>query len=413
VGRPSPVKKAFFLALLLGGCWLVIELGLWVLAPVPAPHALAPGHPDVRGHNRFITFENPHGVCFTGVADPARTPGIEGPITVTFNDFGFRSPRLRSVEKPAGVVRVFCVGGSTTIGLVLDDRDAWPEQLQVLLERQYPHVEFDVVNAGVNAGTTRHDLNLISQRVLAFEPDVLVLMQGINDWCLPKEPDYSPIRMGRASYRSREYDYLRRKLKWLGVKEILSTSQLFRRIVYAKRGLGLGRIDREEWDVSGRVLDRLRADHARRRLEAMPARLMAPKPEFTLNLRTISGMCRAHGVRLVLVTQPVMWQPNMPDRLRRLCWMGFSGDVAYEPGDLAQMMENYNRAVLTLGRQESVPVVDAARHLPRDDTVFYDDCHFNVSGAAKLAGRIMETLIAGDVLREPTAEALAARSKDG
>lgn len=395
--RVSRGHRFIFLGVVVLVCSALSEAGLWIFAPVPPPYALAPNHPDVRGHNRYIASESPRNAVFAGVADPSRTPGIAGPVTVSYNEFGFRSSRLTTIEKPAGVTRIFCVGGSTTACLLLDDQDTWPEQLQRLLQARYPEATIDVVNAGVNASTTRNDINLIAQRVLAFEPDIIVMLAGFNDARIAQQPDYSPIRMEKASYRSDRYMYLYRKLKWMGIKELLSTSQCFRRLVYAKRQVGLDSFDQDESDVSGRALIYLRDRHARRHPGAMPASIMSPKPEYIQNLQTILGMCQVHDIDLILVTQPVIWQEDMPQNLKDLCWMGFSGSVAYEPGDLAEMMNRYNQAMLDFGEMAGIPLVDAGGRLPKDTTVLYDDCHFNVSGAGKLAGLVAEAIALQDI----------------
>src|SRR4051794_31966280 len=52
------------------------------------------------------------------------------PNRVTINEFGFRGPTPRIIEKPPGVIRVVAQGGSTTEDVFVDDGRTWPEQLQ-------------------------------------------------------------------------------------------------------------------------------------------------------------------------------------------------------------------------------------------------------------------------------------------
>ncbi len=403
--RLSRGRKLLFLIIVFAVIWAAVEAVLWLFLPVPPPYAMSPDHPDVRGCNRYVAAEYPPNKSFTGVANPKITPGIEGKVTVSFDRFGFRSPRLISLDKPAGVTRVFCVGGSTTACLNLDDADTWPEQLQARLSAEWPQAAFDVVNCGMNAENTRGHINVIAQRVLPLHPDVIVLHPGINDWAVSKASDYSPVRMEKSSYRSDRYEYLARKLRWMGVKELLSESQVFRRLVWAKRQMNGNVGDDDDWDIGGRALIRLRRENAQRHVEPMPAELIEPRPELVENLRSILGLCRAHGVQLVLLTQPVLWQNDMPPRLHALCWMGFHGDVVYEPGDLARMMNAYNDAMRRFAREENMPLVDLASELPRDETVFFDDCHYNIAGARRVADLIFARFSAMDL--PSTSEPLA------
>ena len=65
------------------------------------------------------------------------------------------------------------VGGSTTECLYLDDQDTWPEVLQQKLAPGRPGL--DVVNAGHAGDSTREHIALLAQRIVPFEPDVVVL----------------------------------------------------------------------------------------------------------------------------------------------------------------------------------------------------------------------------------------------
>jgi lysophospholipase L1-like esterase len=397
-------RKLLYTAAILVPTLLLADFALWIFAPVPSPYLVDPASDEVRGKNRFVTYENPRSVTYTDVASAKITPGIDGKIRCSFNAFGFRSPRLKTLEKPAGTVRIFCVGGSTTLCTGLDDSDAWPERLQRELTDAYPNTDFDVVNCGINGESTRGHLNLIAQRVVRFEPDLVVLMLGINDTTYAKFPDYSPIRFDEFSYRTHEFRYLHEKLRWRGLKELACSSQIFRRMVFAKRRASpLAHPD--EWDQAGRALGGRRATHARRTIAPLPAELMYPKAEYATNVRSIVGMCRAQGIKVLLVNQPVMWQADMPERLRSLSWMGFRGDVAFDPGDLAKMMGHYNDALADVATDLDLPLTDVAAVVPRDDSAFYDDCHFNVKGSEIVAREIARTITQEGVL-----EAIVRRS---
>ncbi len=82
------------------------------------------------------------------------------------------------LDKPAGVVRVACVGGSTTAS-------GYPALLERRLEaEQGEHPRFEVLNFGVHGWTTLHSLvNLVVWGV-DYQPDYVVVHHAHNDMVL-------------------------------------------------------------------------------------------------------------------------------------------------------------------------------------------------------------------------------------
>jgi lysophospholipase L1-like esterase len=108
-------------------------------------------------------------------------PGARNPyrdVTEFMNKSGLRGPDF-SPRKPPGVVRIVCLGDSTTYGFTLRE-ESYPDLLRARLNRHQPP-RYEVINAGM-PGT-----NLYQQR-LFFESafsgagvDVLIVMSGPNN----------------------------------------------------------------------------------------------------------------------------------------------------------------------------------------------------------------------------------------
>ena len=60
-------------------------------------------------------------------------------------------------------------------------RRAWPEMLGVALQRVYPQAKLEMINAGVSGGNTASGLARMAKDVLAHQPDLVVIMFGMND----------------------------------------------------------------------------------------------------------------------------------------------------------------------------------------------------------------------------------------
>ncbi|MEC7724501.1 MAG: SGNH/GDSL hydrolase family protein, partial [Planctomycetota bacterium] len=95
------------------------------------------------------------------------------------NALGYRGEEI-AVEKPAGMTRIVCIGGSTTYGYGVDDfRFTVPGLLQYGLREAGKEVE--VVNAGCPGWSTFETLLNFESRVLDLSPDYVVFYHGIND----------------------------------------------------------------------------------------------------------------------------------------------------------------------------------------------------------------------------------------
>ncbi|MCP4609820.1 MAG: hypothetical protein GY845_14020 [Planctomycetes bacterium] len=356
---------------------LFCDIALWLIAPVKHPY------PD-NILNLYLNLSPK--VMATLEPDGKIMPGVSSPTRFTTNAFGFRSSRMQSIEKPVNVRRIFCIGGSTTECHYIDDQDVWTEQLnQILQTKMSPDLTVDVINAGVAGHSTREHLTILSQRIIPFEPDLVIVMAGINDLVLQMAPDYSPYREDQRSRYMHPVGWTP-KVKYL----ICSASQIMRRVVLAKRArirhdiLGNFTRDRE-----GKCHKWMRAWLAQRPIERLVDVGHLPRPEFEQNLRSLIGICRANEIPIILLTQPAMYRSDLNEYEKSLLWFA-PGNRHYSPSDMALLLNSYNECTRSVAKELGIPLVDLAAALPRNTSVFYDDCHFNVSGCAAVAKIITE-----------------------
>ena len=121
------------------------------------------GYTAVRGHpNEHRRLERP-----------------EFSVDVRLNALGFREPRLPST-KPPGTLRIVALGDSFTQGYGVEEQQAWPRRLEVLLNARdaRPH---EVINLGVPGANPRDYLSYLRDPGLAYQPDVVLVMVMVND----------------------------------------------------------------------------------------------------------------------------------------------------------------------------------------------------------------------------------------
>ena len=122
-------------------------------------------------------------------------------------------------------------------------------------------------------------------------------------------------------------------------------------------------------------------------------RYLAPAlGEFRANLERLAAIAEEQGVRLVLLTQPVLWGANLAPELDARCWYGWVGRPPWEGPEayvslaaMAEGMERYNAVLRAVAADRGLGLVDLAAELSGDPEVFYDDCHFTERGAQRVA----------------------------
>jgi len=95
------------------------------------------------------------------------------------NSLGFRGPEI--LKKKPGTVRIICLGGSTTYGLGLSYAKTYPKLLQDRLDQEAGKNRYEVINAGMSAYRLHHIAALYSREIARLEPDVVILMNVVNN----------------------------------------------------------------------------------------------------------------------------------------------------------------------------------------------------------------------------------------
>jgi hypothetical protein len=100
---------------------------------------------------------------------------------LNINSFGFRGGEFL-IEKPEETYRIFVVGGSTIFAArAPSDHHTIPGFLQSNLEEHFPNKDIEVINAGIAALTSTDELNLVQNKIIQLEPDLIIIYDGFND----------------------------------------------------------------------------------------------------------------------------------------------------------------------------------------------------------------------------------------
>jgi len=116
--------------------------------------------------------------------------------------------------------------------------------------------------------------------------------------------------------------------------------------------------------------------------------------EYRENLRTIARDGRALGVRVVFLTQPLLYEDT--DRWRVLDgtanWVG-DRRPRLSAATVWQLLDVFNEEVLAVCAEERAECFDLANAVPHSEAYFYDWCHFNEAGARLVGDTIAGFLV--------------------
>lgn len=347
---------------------VIADAVLWLFAPAPNPYArFEKLKPQV---NQYIRTEYPPNYSVTTRTE-AGLPGMKPENRFTTNNLGFRGQELQ-MPKPEGEVRVFLVGGSTAECFYLDDDDDLCATAERELNLGAPERrDIRLYNVGLSGTASDDHVAMVTQRLVHLEPDAILVFCGLNDLTRSiYNYDYLHYVEERPAYRKPWY------------KRMLFVSQIARRLYFLRR-----RIDPSDRDIlEERTLESNYAGKIglQRTIPVSEAEPRVDAPSYARNLATLVGVAEAHGFQLIFMTHPSTWNSQVDSEAKKWSWMRYRNGVLYSEEAMDAALEQLNDSMRRVAAAHRIPLFDVARTLPKSLDYFYDDCHFNVRGAAKV-----------------------------
>lgn len=284
--------------------------------------------------------------------------------------------------------RIVCLGGSTTYGHNLRPESAWPAVTERLLrERGY---DVEVINAGMPWYATAHSLANYVLHMRYYEPDVVVVMHGVNDLCrsFPKFGEPAP-ELDYGSYQGPLYLALggaRRESSTPGRRpQLIAGSALWTLVCAAtnfNRYYYSALRERRRHSPNPRKSDRKVNETGE--IDFTPADYPSIE-SFETHLNYLVEACRRDGRQVLLSTQAHVYGRDIPEGdsgprhlLRRSLFRVPGGVVS--PSSLGGAMRAIREAVFDIARQHGVPVADAEAAIDSRPQYFRDDFHLTVAG---------------------------------
>ncbi len=268
---------------------------------------------------------------------------------------------LKEIDKTVDC-KIFCLGGSTTQFLDSQGR-GWPDRLEKLLNDSLKKT-IGVWNQGRQWYTTLHSLINYETNLSSYHPDVLIVMHTIND--LLHNADFCYFSFGpfQEDYRH-FYGPLSRILK---NPTLLSTIRDFLKMLWYH--------------------------HPREIVEQTEFPGLVP---FKRNLNTLIDLAEKDGIRVILMTQPNLYKPDITEKEKQLLNMlnfeAIGPDKKWSYETALRGFEQYTQAIKDVAKERSVLLIDLEKAIPKTTEYFYDDVHYTDIAFDTVAETITENLI--------------------
>lgn len=334
--------------------FLVLEIILRVFDPFPT---------TVRG-DKIVLKNNDKKVL------KVNHPKLESEIVVTTNHLGFRGENYPA--DPQNRIKIFTVGGSTTLSLYNTEGKTWSDLLASNLKKINPKIWIN--NAGLSGHSTKGHLILLKDKLVELKPEYVIFLVGIND-------------VGRVIDEKEESTIE----KVLFKSEVISLAVNIIRNFQSKKlnlsyDLNWNPKTAPTLELSGMEISKSMMMHSKTYL-----------PYYRRRLEALIDFCKKNNIKPILMTQPLVYG----DQVDPTTGVNLGKFKVGEQNSLQiwLVLEMYNDITRVLARKERIPLVDLAQKMPKDTLYYYDYMHYTDQGAAKVASIVSEEL--ASVLTKP------------
>jgi tetratricopeptide (TPR) repeat protein len=246
--------------------------------------------------------------------------------------------------KPAGTFRIFCLGSSASAGWPHPGGEIYSAYLESALRLAYPDREIEVINVSAQAYAA-YRTRLILQEVVSFQPDLIVIYAGNNEFLEPR----------RYATGASWYDPLATLAGNSTLYELLRGSPLGARL-WPRNTLQpqvVGGVAFEQWSKIEQIPVVLRTD---------PAQFRKVAEHYEFSIASMLRSAKARGIPVILLTVPSNlrdWQPHVSLHAAgdRPAW-----DQRYAAGRAALLKGEAGAAVELLARAAALDEGHAATH---------------------------------------------------
>jgi GDSL-like Lipase/Acylhydrolase family len=339
-------------------------------------------------------------------------PGVKDEIIYERNRFGFRSVSMKTRQKPPGVFRIICLGGSTTDQPTQNTEDTWSAHLERALRPLFAShgMQVEVAAYGRGGECVLNRYSWTRKYLDEFHPDLVITLEGINDLSLLGGPGYV-FRSLEEQLRLRDKIVtFQAKMDENNPDADNSTMFKFRRFSQIARRLNvlLRRYELRKAVKSGDVFEwhskhmpQMQAWYRKLPYHPQVVRKNDPYDEFSAGIMALLSYMRDLDLPVVVLGQPVLWKETMTqEEIDRLWFYIYTprGPVRASPKWLESEMNRYNLVQEESAGLLGLSYLNLDTCVPKNLEYYFDDCHFTDIGC-KTVSDIIYPVVEEEILK--------------
>ncbi|OGW85953.1 MAG: hypothetical protein A3C35_07235 [Omnitrophica bacterium RIFCSPHIGHO2_02_FULL_46_11] len=304
---------------------------------------------------------------------------LKGDKQLNTNTAGFRGREITK-EKPKGVYRIFVMGGSAVFSGDQPYELTHCAILEKKLRERYPDKNIEVLNAGAHWYTTEHALIQYLFTIKDYQPDMIIMWNGINDFYRSFSPKQFAFGKFQSDY-SHFYGPISRMVFQYFKSRPLIEIHLFS-VTYLLRTFYT--------KVSANKL-------AIKRMKPVEISEFPSLKPFDRNTVSFVQNTTLNGVKLILATQPVLYREGLNQKELDSLWIFQT--MCNENGKYPSLksvtlgMNAFNQKTRSIAQTLNIPLIDLDAKMPKTAQYLLDDCHYTKEGNALIADELLNFLV--------------------
>ena len=266
------------------------------------------------------------------------------------------------------------LGGSTTECRFVEEENRFPYLTGVLLERKLG-IKINSYNAGRSGNHSLHSLDILLNKVLPLKPDIVIMMENINDLSiLLHEKSYWNKNKSRSVIFDVNDEIVSNFFKIMRDRWIPNFSAEMRNFDRSIRYL---------WKYDLKVND----EYATTRGNPIVVNKSGMVEQFEMNLQSLIYLCKARNIIPVIMTMSNRFKEK-PDKIVA----DAVKDTGVDYGKFKDIFDAFNESIRKKAKENNIMVIDLDKKIPQEKEFMYDVVHHNDNGSIKSAEVISEQL---------------------
>lgn len=301
-------------------------------------------------------------------------PALPNQWNLHSNSIGFRGPDWPI--NPSDHYKAFIVGGTQAFSISSGEEHLWSNLLYQQIKDTLPNIWLN--NAAVKSISSVGAKVLLEDHILDYNPEMVIFYLGYDDMLFMGSEEYG---FGTTTKQ---------------VKYILYQSKIFRLFMEVYRYYE-SRSYHDFHDMSIDFVAAGKYELGSDSLNILLSKHDTSIKKFKSRLEYFASTCSSQNIQPVFVTHPQMFGPYVDERLGidmsecKLEYMELGG-FQVSSDYYISLLEKYNEAIRTVGKDKNIPVIDLAVEMPQDSKYYFDNILFSIEGQRKVANIMYHSL---------------------